>query len=300
VTAVSWAQMIDDILGVVESGTSTTVFDVPGPIAPLPDPLGGDSTQWPTLMATAFLGAKPKLKLLAAKANFLMLPKTIIDFLDAQVDAGRVDISETTISEGYAAVDQQEDPRKAGMKIPGASQYLAMVGYELGRAPATVPVAYDMLGITYHEMTHAWLWLQQYADADLQTLYANGYVAYLNAKGVSGNPLNAGLAFSEAAAYYVEDRIMRWCKALSSLDRLRRTPPADPGDVQTSLDAIANSYDNYVPTVPIVKGDKILAPVLSPALRDAIDQKVLDALPLTKAHFADTKLAEVGAALLHP
>jgi hypothetical protein len=186
------------------------------------------------------------------------------------------------------------------MEIPDASQYLAMVGYELGRVPTTVPVAYDMLGITYHEMTHAWLWLQQYADADLQALYHDGNVAFVSAKGFSGADLDAKLAFSEAAAYYVEGRIMRWCNALSSLDRLRRNPPAASGDLQTKLDVIANSYDNYVETVPIVKGDKILAPVLSPALCDAIDQKVLDALPLTKLHFTDTLLARVGAALLHP
>ena len=225
-----------------------------------------------------------------------MLPKTVIDFMRGAAGVFRVEITEDVVPGAHADVIEHDVPlRSAEMQLPGASDYLAKVGYDLGRVPVTLPVPYDMVGVCYHEMTHALLWLQEFADADVQKLYKDGNDAYASATGVNGAELDPRIAFSEAASYYVEDRIMRWCTALSGLDRLLRAPPAD---LQTKVQSIVDNYDKFVPTYGQVLNVNIKSPDLSTTLRAALDQKVLDGGPLTKP-FAGTPLAGLRA-LLNP
>jgi hypothetical protein len=74
-------------------------------------------------------------------------------------------------------------------------------------------------------MTHAWLYLQEFSDGDIQKLYTNGLAAYEHATDMNDNQLNNPRdAFLEAAAYYVEERTTRWCKALCRLAWARRDP----------------------------------------------------------------------------
>ena len=77
----SFYTMVDGVGRALEASAIVNVFGGPGPIAKLHDALGGDPTQWATLMANAFRGTNPKLALLHAKARFLMLPTTIVDFM---------------------------------------------------------------------------------------------------------------------------------------------------------------------------------------------------------------------------
>jgi hypothetical protein len=294
--------VIDSIARTLEASVMVTVFGGPGPVARLPDALGGDPTQWTTLMDNAFRGTNPKLALLHAKARFLMLPTTIVDFM-RQDSPGllRVQIREDVSLDAQGGGIQHEYPRRwAEILLPGLSEYLAKVGYDLGRVPVMTPVGYDMLGVCYHELTHALLWLQEYADADVQKLYNDGITAYLSAKAgdvdLSGDPAKA---FSEAAGSYVEDRIGRWCKALKELDVLTRIPPADPTEVPAKLQKIEldyNQYNDVERAYGSVNDVAITSPTLSFELRDALDREVLEGLPLTKA-FKDTPLVEIRNSL---
>src|ERR1700757_1871252 len=177
---------VDGIRKAFETGTAYTVFGGPDPIAPLPNALGGDPAQWATLQANADKGTESQLALLHAKAHFLFLPKSVIAFLTGGAENYRVEISNAPVADAHAAVLEHDVPlRSIEMLLPGASEFLAKVGYELGRVPTQVPVVYDMMGVIYHEMTHGLLWLQEFADADVQKLANAGYVAYLYAKGVN-------------------------------------------------------------------------------------------------------------------
>jgi hypothetical protein len=292
----SWTDFVDGIRKAFETGTAFTVFGGPRPIARLPNALGGDPAQWATLQSNADKGTESQLALLHAKAHFLLLPKSVIVFLTGGAENHRVEISNATVPNDRAAVNEHDVPwRSAEMLLPGASEYLVRVGYDLARVSTTTPVGYDTMGVIYHEMTHALLWLQEFADADVQKLANDGYVAYLSASSVNG-PLDPRVAFSEAAAYYVEARITRWCQALDALNRLIRTPPPAGSDRTSALQAIISAYDNFVPTPASVKGEVIASPDLSQALRDALDKKVLDGRSLTKS-FADTELDGLRAAI---
>jgi hypothetical protein len=291
-----------------EKSTAFTVFGVgPDRVMQLPKALGGDPTTWATLTSAVSSERDAWLDLLWAKAHFLMLPKPIIEFMKS-APWQRVSVNDQTVA-GAAAdatLDKYGTFRSTTMHLPGSYAYLPRLGYELARTTTAVSVGYDLIGRIYHEMTHAWLWLEELADADLQKLYVDGLAAYAHATDASGTVLDLELAFSEAAAYYVEDRIIRWCTALSELDRLRReavTPVAAPPNqpsLRDRVDAIVAAYDKPRSLYGVVFQDgsmhTITSPAITPTLRAAIDKKLLDGRPLTKP-FADTPLANLAIAL---
>jgi hypothetical protein len=268
-----------------ESAYNGTVFAGPvGTVTLLPDGLGGDRSRWPALGAVAnpVVSKRSFLELLRAKAHFLMLPKRLVDFM-LEVRP-RLSLTEDPVSFGNAGeTDPQDSPRTATVRFPGASAALVRVGHCLGR-PCEGNDPYETLGTIYHELTHATLWLQEFADSDMQKLYADGLTGYAKATGVSGTEFTPHKAFTEAAAYYVEDRILRWCTALSDLADTRLLP--------FELELIEKSYDDRPLPDAVVDHEKIGSPALSSALRDAIDRTILDGLPLTK-RFADTPLVSL-------
>ena len=293
-----WATVLDDMVRRFETGTFLTVFEQPGKVSRLPNALGGDPTQW-TMLAAPAKSKEGLFTLLRAKAHFLMLPKPIVVMMK---EDWRVEFDEVP-SAGKAGTSENTGPRGAWMHIPGASDGVASVGYGLGRVPVPPPAPYDILDTLYHEMTHALLWLQEFYDAEIQKLYTDGLAAYAGARGVSGTAFDARKAFTEAASYYVGDRITRWCNALHDLDVVRRTPPADPDELQSKLQEIVDTYDTFgtyaygrVVVGPTTE-EQIASPELSKPLRDSIDKKILDGRPLTK-DFADTPLAGLRDALL--
>jgi hypothetical protein len=292
-----WATMFDDIVRRFETGTFLTALEQPGKVSRLPNSLGGDPTQWAPLAAAA--KTKESLfTLLRAKAHFLMLPKTIVLTMK---DDSRVEFDEAA-GTGKAGTSENTGPRGAWMHIPGASDGVASVGYDLGRVSTAVPASYDILDSLYHEMTHALLWLQEFYDAEVQKLYADGVAAYAGARGVDGTAFEARKAFTEAASYYVGDRISRWCIALRGLDVLWRSPPMYRSELREKLQRIIDTYDTFgtyaYGRVPVDSTEEqIASPELSKPLRDAIDKKILDERPLTK-DFADTPLAGLRDALM--
>jgi hypothetical protein len=294
----NWFLGIDPIRRAFETGDRGTVLGVPGRlIARLPDALGGDSKQWRLL--TAPVKGKPGFfALLLAKAHFLMLPKRIAEFIK---ESERVLISEAAPAPGGLAETLEEssssEGRWAEMRIPGASDGLVWAGHDLGREALDHPRVYSIVGRIYHEMTHSLLWLQQYADADIQKLFADGLLAYQSAVGARGTTLPAHRAFTEAAGYYVEDMIYRWCSAISRLNSLLLKPPEDLDRRRADLRFTVEEYDKFVSVYGVVGGEKIDSPALSAELRDAINQRILDGLQLTKP-FDDTALAGLRASLL--
>jgi hypothetical protein len=289
---------IDDIVREFETGTFLTVFDVPGKVGRLPDGLGGDRKRWSLLAAPA--KGKPGLfELLLPKAHFLMLPKRIVRIMQSPQVRFR-----DAVPDNGAAGDtyRQSIPPIAEIRISGAGDALASAGFDLGRA-GTTPDTSDSLEILdtlYHELTHAWLWLQNDINhAVIGDLFDAGMRYYKDPKGVGEKPLPQEKAFSEATAYYVGGRIKRWCDALQSVDSLIRNAAGLPGEFEN----IEKSYDRFTWSNGLIwlegKYEEIQTPVLSPELREAIDEKILEGRPLTKA-FADTPLADLRAAVPRP
>jgi hypothetical protein len=171
---------------------------------------------------------------------------------------------------------------------------LVQAGYGLGRSTSPFVGASTILVNLYHEMTHAWLYLQELGarprDADLQQIL----LAYESA--LQGTGIDPGRALTEAAAYYVQDQISRWCLALNEMDALIRNKPQDHEELQTELQRIVSSYESTFHTGP---GATIGSPQVWAAFRDALDKKVLDGCPCTKP-FDDTPLAGLRTTLLTP
>jgi hypothetical protein len=258
-----------------ETAYNGTVFGGPvGTVTLLPDGLGGDPNRWPTLGAVVnpVVSRRSFLELLRAKAHFLMLPKRIVDFM-VEVRP-RLTLTEDPVKRGILGeTDELDSPRTATIRFPGASAALARVGHCLGR-PCADNDPYETLGTIYHELTHAWLWLQEFADGNLQKLYADGLTAYATSTGVKGTTFAPHNALTESVAYYVEDRILRWCTALSDLADTRVRP--------FEVDLIETAYDSRGLPDAIVNGEKLASPALPAPLRDAIDRTILEGLPLTK------------------
>ena len=296
-----WAALLTDIVRELETGTFLTVFEQRGRIARLPKAIGGDPTRWGQLAAAASpaLSRQGFFELVHAKAHFLLLPKPIVVALQGSAS---VKVDEAN-SGGQASTTRSSSPREATMHLPGAGANLASCGYQLGHVPTVPSAGFEILDSIYHEMTHAWLWLQdELGNAELKKLYGDGVVAYAAARGVSGTVFDADRAFSEAAAYYVGDRISRWCNALLRLSSLWVASRMLRTDLERKVQAIVDMYDLFVPvygSVPV--GDleeKIASPALSAPLRGAIDRTILDGRPLTKP-FAETPLNDVRTALLN-
>ena len=95
------------------------------------------------------------------------------------------------------------------------------------------------------------------------------------------------------------DRILRWCTALSVLDIYARAAMSDRAFVANQLAYAADAYNHDVQVYGSVNHVDIGSPALSSELRDAINAKVLDGLPLTM-RFDDTPLAGLRDAILHP
>lgn len=286
---------ISMIVTQLENQCKITIFDgPPDGLAPLPNELGGHPAQWPALEAAAASGRVGFFALLAAKAHYLMLPKAIITGLDTW----RLMLSEMRPSDGDVGQTTPYGPEPlVEIRIARMSNLLAQAGFGFGQSLGmpNSPEYYDILSTIYHEMTHAWFFLRKFAGADLQDLYARGVAAYGSARDSKSNPVDAELAFTEAAAYYVDDRVQRWGEALNSLDALARAKPSDR--TQARVVSILFAFDNYVPVYGKVDSGDIVSPALSPELRDAINATILEGLPLTK-NFDDTPLAAVGAALV--
>jgi len=155
-----WAAFLDDIVRAFEIGTFLTAFEVPGKVGRLPNALGGDPDRW-SLIAAPAKGKKGLFELLQAKAHFLMLPKRIV----AIMNTTRVRFLDAAPTEGADGDTQGQDyPRLAEIRILGAGDALAKAGWDLGRA-GTAPDphnTYNILDTLYHELTHAWLWLQEF------------------------------------------------------------------------------------------------------------------------------------------
>jgi hypothetical protein len=179
------------------------------------------------------------------------------------------------------------------MTIPAASEALARAASSIGRDNSKNLHIFEAI---YHEMTHASFCLHESFDGEFQKLYADGLAAYGKATLDTGRVLPADLAFTEAAAYYVGDKIARWCDALYNLDVLSRDPPQDLLTLDFQLESIARNYDKVVPIYGKTLMGSIQSPELSADLRKAIDKKLLDALPMTKP-FAETPLAWLQRAL---
>jgi len=284
------------------AGKDITILDSPAvQLAQLPDGVGGDPTRWATLEKSVVDSTLAFLVLLQVKAQFLMLPQAIVRAMDPL----RVKVSEQMPIDPESPADQEikaktiwdEKARTVEMQIPGASTGLVRTGYAFGRKAFAVPPVEDfvMLDTIYHELTHAWFRLREFYDADPNalTLWDRGVLAYLSAKGVNGTDFSdrPGQAFSEAAAYYVGDRIHRWLTALDDLDFLWRSKPSNLDSAM--LETIKTAYNHQVDIYGIVNHEALREPPLSPELRDEINAKLLDGLPLTM-RFEDTKLAALS------
>ena len=292
-----WLVSIETIREAVE----TDVFKQPGKVAKLPNALGGDpkrSDELRDLIQGSALAVNKNafFELLWSKAHFLMLPKPIVTFMKY---SSRVFVSEVPPERAGATANCKRSTDQEGkvstevtMHIPGASDSLARVGYCLGRACETDD-PYETLATIYHEMTHAWLCLQEFSDDAIKQLYKDGGRAYAGSKGERETQFDKDIAFSEAAAAYVEDRVSRWCTALWGLAGARQ----DPKEVRKwKLPKIEKEYDATRLDYGVVEKEKITSPRLSPELRAAIDEKILEGRPLTKP-FADTPLVGLRDAL---
>jgi hypothetical protein len=236
------------------------------------------------------------------KAEFFMLPKRIVE---AMKESSKMSITEKPIAKAFKGETwDYTDPRSAEVRIPGASDALTSAGWDL--AQVGVPPAsykeYTILHVIYHELTHAWIWLQEFYDAEIGDLYRAGLDYYKHPIGVNGTEFKPEAAFTEAAAYYVGGRVQRWLASLRSLDVLLRDPPADRVKLEGLLKSVAEAYDS-VPTDAKVKvgpesTEQVASPAaLSKALRDALDEKFLEGGPLTEP-FDDTPFAGLRASLL--
>ena len=282
-----WLIGIESILNAVK----TDVFEQPGKVAKLPDSLGGDPKWWIPLSAAAMSKAG-FFELLAVKAHFFMLPEPIVAFLKESSQLSITDAlpegADATQDKWYTTSPPPTDQSgtRAIMHIPGARNSFATVGCCLGRV-CEADDRYEDLSIIYHEMTHAWLFLQEFSDAGIKQLYNRGAAAYQGSRGEHGTTFDPHVAFSEAGAY-VQERIFRWCTALWSLSEVLQNP------VQTWRftvpPTIVEQYDAPLRKPGTVKGEKIASLMLSAELRDAIDAKILDGRPLTTKRFSDIPL----------
>jgi hypothetical protein len=301
-----WFFPISKLRDAFENGYRGTFLAGPvGTVTTLPANLGGDSKWWPALKASIGVSNAAFFELLHAKAHFLMLPKTIVTALKENEKARLTE--DVPPDDVGADTVFTSSPRSAWMRIPTASDTVVKAANGLDRNNVLNLGRYDILARIYHEMTHAWLWLHADYDNEFQTLWSDGVVAYLHAKGVDGTDLGnqADMAFSEAAAYYVRGRIYRWCAAIDDLAALTANKSSQSKEeMKSQVQEIITRYDEYTaptPQVAINRGGvtvlvAIESPDLSPALRDAIDKKVLDGLPLTQP-FDQTPLAGLSNAL---
>ena len=290
-----WFIAIAKFRGLFENAYQGTVFGGPvGTLVRLPDRLGG-AQQWrPSLQALVAGNKAAFFELLQAKAHFLMLPKKIVTTLK---ESSRFQLDEASVgSVAQGRTDYDEETHTAVCHVPGASASLARSASGIGRNNDR-----DFAGVEtiYHEMTHAWLALHEFYDDEFQKLYADGVAAYQSVKLDTGSEVPAWIGFTEAAAYYVGDKISRWCDALYRLDEFSRFKPQDPVDLQFQLESIAVRYNKFQPTYGKTLLGTVQSPDLSTALRDAIDKMILDGCPLTKP-FDDTPLASLRAALSGP
>jgi hypothetical protein len=290
-----WFSAIDSVLGALEGGINGTVFVAPaGTVGQLPDAIGGDPKQWIKLQAAAAKSKDSFFELLRAKAHFLMLPQTIVTKVK---ESWRIQLEEYTTGSGLAGTTVlNPDVQTVVIDIPAASLALARSGSSLGRSNERNLAIFATL---YHEMTHALIDLREFYDEEFQNLCADGFAAYDLATGVDGAKLYPTTAFSEAAAYYVSDKVDRWCEALFQLDVVSRNTSQAPVFRHDELDAIAFTYNKRAGPYGIVLNNPIQSPDLSDALRAAIDKQILDSGPLTMP-FDDTLLGSLRTALLPP
>lgn len=327
-------ELVRDALEINPIGS---VFERPGEVAPLPRRTAAIKED--KLRDKPSPGVKKGpvnkdafLNLLEAKAYFLRLPKPIVMFVK---ESSLVSISEelpkstpagegapnrtTAAATGAIEIDVERADavlhKKGGeitgvtMHVPAACESLASAGRGLGR-PATGRIPgcdreYAVLDLLYHEMTHAWLYLQEFSDQGIKNLYQAGCAAYENPKDRAGNTFRAtqdGLeiketAFQEAAAEYVQVRVSRWTTALCGLAELLRATPK-PDKAQESLQKIVDAYELPRSAYGTISGKPIKEPELSDHLRAEIDLRILDWRPLTERHLMDTPLAELHAAVL--
>jgi hypothetical protein len=312
-----------------------SVFERPGEIAPLPPRIAAIEVRKLRDKPSSGVNKGPVNKdaffnLLEAKAYFLRLPKPVVKVAKNS--------SLVSISEELPGLPKEDPPRPAPagapagevaisdikadavrhktggnidgvtMHVPAACESLFQVGRGLGR-PATGPIPrcdpkeFAVLELLYHEMTHTWLYLQEFSDQGIKNLFKDGLAAYKKPKDSDGHeiPKPDGLdideaAFHEAAADYVQVRVSRWYTAVCGLAKLlRATPRLD--EAKVSLQKIVEAYDLTRLQYGTIKGKKIVEPELPDDLRVAINEKILDGRPLTKP-FNATPLADLGDAVL--
>jgi len=278
---------------------NVTIFDgPPGKLGPLPDELGGSHGQWFALADAAARGRAPFFGLLAAKADYLMLPKSIIEALNIP----EVFVTEMPVEGALATEVAYGSPRLlVELDIPQGSMLLARAGTLFGQTIDREDAGgnFAILPAIYHEMTHGWIDLHDIPNSPIGPIYTQGLIAYASAVDVTGKLLDAYRAFTEAAADYVFDRITRWGNALTDLNNIACAKPSDQGTLQYLVHVAEGGYNRPQSVYGTVDNKAIASPALPQALRDAINTTVLDGLPLTK-DFADTPLADVRDALLNP
>jgi hypothetical protein len=232
----------------------------------------------------------------------MALPTTIVDAMKAKVK-----LVETVPTTPGAGGETDPSGGTVEIRILAASMGVARTGCDLGRKVRSAPpgsIQSGIMGTIYHEMTHAWFDLLQdpayAATSPVQSLFAQGTLAYKSATGVNNTDFSdqPAKAFSEAAAYYVDDRVDRWFAALSDLDFLWSMNPTadDPALVAKIIGNFDQPKANYGKIYHDGAFEEIATP-LSDELRAAINEKVLDGLPLGMP-FAQTPLSDLSHALL--
>ncbi len=291
----AWFSPIDTVLGSITSRYNTNVFVAPiGTLAPLPAWLGGDPKQWIRLQGAASKSKDAFFVLMSAKARFLMLPQTIITKVK---ESWRIQLEEHTLPKGLDGLTVlNPDVQTVIVDVPTASLALARSASSLGRSNEN---NLSIFAAIYHEMTHALIYLREFYDEEFQNLCNDGFAAYDPATGDDGANLYPTTAFSEAAAYYVSDKVDRWCSALYQLDVVSRNTTQAAAFRNDELDTIAFNYNKRKGPYGIVLEDPIKSPDLSDALRAAIDKQILDNGPLTQP-FDDTLLGKLSTALRLP
>jgi hypothetical protein len=299
-----WPIALDEIADYFRAGWDVTVFsEGPGHIARMPAALGGDQSTWQKLIKFAAYKAG-LVRILIAKANYLLLPHSLLVY----VKNSQIGISGFVLDTGDAAGLTHAIPgidRALLIQLPrGTDESVVKVFTDLGRPDRPGTLGYTpMLGTAYHEMTHAWMIDSRGKDSAMNSLFDDGLKTFAGATGDMGTTLDPERAFLEAAASYVEARVLAWCTALYRLNVARYARDETGGDPeafrQKLLDYNAETVTNYNAALDVqkygrVKGEEIASPSLPATLRSKLDAKLLDNRPLV-SRFEETQLGGILA-----
>jgi hypothetical protein len=293
----SWIITVDNIEEYFRAGWNVNVFsEGPGRIAPMPAALGGDASTWPKLVQYA--GYKAGLvRIVLAKARYALLPYTSLLY----VKNSHIQITGFIFGSSTAEGLTRGVPGAVLVQLPGGTdEAVVKVFSDLGRRDQVGTRIYQTgLGTVYHEMTHAWIIDSRNEDNEMKSLFDDGVKAFSGATGSTGAKLDPETAFMEAAASYVEKRVLAWSTALDRLNVVRSMAGASNPEALENY--IAETVDGYnaahdVQNYGRVGLDEIVNPPLPATLRTRFDAKLLDNQPLV-GRFEETALGEILAGL---